>query len=68
MCRRAKENHKERGTENTLQETHFHYLGMKNLLGNSNWKKTIGILELKNFRVEVVYIYISKNFNIDQCY
>ena len=67
MCRRVKGNHKERGTENALRETHFHYLDMKILLGNSKWKKkkNIEMLELKNFRVEVVYIYMSKIFNID---
>lgn len=31
--------------------------------------KNIGTLEVKKFRVEVVFIYISKkNFNIDQYY
>jgi len=35
MCRRAKGNHKERGTENALREKRFHYIGMKILLGNS---------------------------------
>jgi hypothetical protein len=30
--------------------------------------KNVGILELKNFRLEVMYIYIHKIFNIDQYY
>lgn len=30
--------------------------------------KNVGILELKNFRLEVMYIYIPKIFNIDQYY
>jgi hypothetical protein len=63
MCRHAKENPKERGTENILQETHFHYHCMKILLRNSNWKmKNMGTLELKKFCVKVVFIYISKKF------
>jgi hypothetical protein len=50
MCRRAKENHKERGTDNALQETNFHYLCMKTVLGNSKWK----IKNHRNIRTEEV--------------
>jgi len=50
MCRRVKGNHKERGTENALRETHFHYLDMKILLGNSKWKKK----KHRNVRTEEV--------------